>query len=121
MEVEVNRLTKRQTVFMWISAIIVTAAFYFILSALKTPNITFSTLSVTTSYVASFMTLFRSPYYAIGYSANDIVLIVLWILASMEDLSYLPMVLCFVMFLANDIYGFYNWRRMQTRQSELQK
>lgn len=121
MEVEVSRLTKKQTVFMWISAIIVTAAFYFILSVLKTPNITFSTLSVTTSYVASFMTLFRSPYYAIGYSANDIVLIVLWILASMEDLSYLPMVLCFVMFLANDIYGFYNWRRMQTRQSGLQK
>ena len=121
MEVEVNRLTKKQTVFMWISAVFVTAAFYFILSALKTPNSTFSTLSVTTSYVASFMTLFRSPYYAIGYSANDIVLIVLWILASMEDLSYLPMVLCFVMFLANDIYGFYNWKRMQTRQSALQK
>ncbi len=121
MEVEVSRLTKKQTVFMWLSAIIVTVMFYFILSALKTPNIAFSTLSVTTSYIASFMTLFRSPYYAIGYSANDIVLIVLWGLASLEDISYLPMVLCFVMFLANDIYGFYNWKRMQDRQSGLQK
>ena len=64
----------------------------------------------------SYLTYLRSPFYAIGYSANDIVLIILWILASIEDISYLPMVACFVMFLANDLYGFYNWNKMQQRQ-----
>ncbi|MBO5352988.1 MAG: nicotinamide mononucleotide transporter [Lachnospiraceae bacterium] len=115
-EVKVHHVTKRQLFFMSISAVLVTILFYFILKALDTANLTFSTISITTSFVASYLTFLRSPYYAIGYSANDMVLIVLWILASMENLSYLPMVACFVMFLCNDLYGFYNWRRMQKRQ-----
>ena len=61
----------------------------------------------------------RSPYYAIAYAGNDIVLIVLWVLASIQDISYLPMVLCFVMFFANDIYGFINWKRMRKRQERI--
>ena len=75
-----------------------------------------STVSVTTSFLASGLTLFRSPYYALGYSANDIVLIVLWVLASFEDISYLPMVFCFVAFLANDLYGFFNWKKIEKSQ-----
>lgn len=50
----------------------------------------------------------RSPYYALAYGLNDIVLIVLWIIASMQSVSYIPMAVCFVMFFFNDIYGFYN-------------
>lgn len=116
-EVKVHKVTKKQLTVMWILAVLVTVLFYFILRALNTANLFFSTLSITTSFVASYLTFLRSPYYAIGYSANDIVLIVLWALASMENISYLPMVACFIMFLFNDLYGFYNWRRMQRRQS----
>ena len=101
---------------MWLLALLVTVLFYFILKVLNTANLFFSTLSITTSFVASYLTFLRSPYYALGYSANDVVLIILWILASVEDISYLPMVACFIMFLFNDLYGFYNWRRMQKRQ-----
>lgn len=115
-EVKVHHVTKRQLLLMSLLAIFVTVIFYFILKALNTANLLFSTISITTSFVASCLTFLRSPYYAIGYSANDIVLIVLWILASMENMAYLPMVACFIMFLFNDLYGFYNWRRMQKRQ-----
>ena len=115
-EVKVHKVTKKQLAVMWLLALAVTVLFYYILKALNTANLLFSTISVTTSFVASYLTFLRSPYYAIGYSANDIVLIVLWVLASIEDISYLPMVACFVMFLFNDLYGFYNWRRMQKRQ-----
>jgi len=115
-EVEVSRLTRRQVVFLIISAMVTTAIFYFILRALGNANLLFSTISVTTSYAASYLTYCRSPYYALGYAANDIVLIILWILASIEDISYLPMIMCFIMFLLNDIYGFFNWRKMQKRQ-----
>ncbi len=115
-EVEVHKLTKRQCIVMWVLTIIVTAAFYFILSALGNANILFSTISVSTSFIASYLTFYRSPYYAIGYASNDIVLIVLWVLASIENSSYIPMIICFVMFFANDMYGFFNWRRMKKRQ-----
>ena len=115
-EVKVHKVTKKQLVIMWLLALVVTVLFYFILKALSTANLFFSTVSITTSFVASYLTFLRSPYYALGYSANDVVLIILWILASVEDISYLPMVACFIMFLFNDLYGFYNWRRMQKRQ-----
>lgn len=115
-EVQVHHVTKRQWIVMSLLAILVTVLFYFLLKALHTANLFFSTISITTSFVASYLTFLRSPYYAIGYSANDIVLIILWILASVKDISYLPMVACFIMFLFNDLYGFYNWRSMQKRQ-----
>lgn len=115
-EVKINRLTKIELIFMTVLTIIVTVIFYFILSAFNTANIAPSTLSVTTSFLAVYLTFRRSAFYAIAYSANDIILIILWVLASLADLSYLSVVICFVMFLANDIYGFINWRKMQKRQ-----
>lgn len=115
-EVNVSHITKKQVYTMVIVAIVVTVVFYFILEWLGNANLLVSTISITTSFVASYLTYLRSPYYAIGYSANDIVLIILWIMATIESISYLPMVLCFVMFLANDLYGYYNWQRMRKRQ-----
>lgn len=116
-EVKVSHMTSKKWSLVIGISIIMTIAFYFILKALGTSNLIVSTLSVTTSSFASTLLILRSPYYAIAYSTNDIVLIILWIMASINDIQYLPMVLCFIMFLANDLYGFYNWRRMKTRQS----
>ncbi len=115
-EVEISHLTGRKALVMTILSAAVTIAFYFILKALGTANLFFSTISVTTSFTAVYLTFLRSPYYALGYAANDIVLIVLWILASFESASYIPMAVCFAMFLINDLYGFYNWRKMRKRQ-----
>lgn len=115
-EVAVARITAKQIAVMSIAAAAATATLGYVLYLLGNANLVFSILSITTSFVASWLTLLRSPYYAIAYSLNDIVLIVLWVLATMEDLSYLPMVLCFVMFFLNDMYGFFNWRRMAKKQ-----
>lgn len=49
----------------------------------------------------------KKPFYAIGYAANDIVLIVLWILATIENTSYLSVVVCFVTFLCKRYIRFY--------------
>lgn len=117
-EVEVNIVTKKQIAVMIILAIITTIIFYFILSALNNANILFSTFSVTTSFIASYLSFLRSPYYALGYAVNDLVLIILWGLATMESTSYLPMLVCFAMFFFNDLYGFVSWRRMQQRQKD---
>ena len=81
-----------------------------------TANLIPSTISVTTSFLAVYLTFRRSAFYAIGYAANDIVLIILWVLATISDISYLSVAICFVVFLVNDIYGFINWSRMQKRQ-----
>ena len=116
-QVQVNRISRREHVFMWLLTAAVTAGFYFILRALGTANLLPSTISVTTSFLAVYLTFRRSPLYALGYAANDVVLIVLWLLASRADRGYLAVVVCFAAFLANDLYGFLNWRRMEKKQA----
>ncbi len=117
-EVRVSKMTGAKWLFLVLSSIVVTAIIGYSLYLLNTANLVFSILSISTSYFASMLMVFRSPYYAIGYSFNDVVLIILWTLATVEKLSYLPMVICFVVFLANDIYGYVNWQRISKRQSE---
>ncbi|MDD2649021.1 MAG: nicotinamide riboside transporter PnuC [Eubacteriales bacterium] len=117
-EVKVNKPSKKEMLLMWLAAAAVTLIFYYILSAFKTANIVPSTISVTTSFIAVYLTFRRSPYYAIGYAANDVVLIALWALAALENRAYISVVICFTAFLANDIYGFISWRRMEIRQRE---
>ena len=116
-QVEVaKKLTVRSWTILLGMTVAVTIAFYFILGALGNANLVVSTVSVTTSFLASMLMVYRSPYYAVAYAANDIVLIVLWIMASLSDISYVPMVACFTMFFFNDIYGFINWRKMKREQ-----
>jgi len=115
-EVKIHRLTGGQKWFMFVSAAAVTSVFYYILAALDTPNLLFSTLSVTTSYLASYLTFQRNSWYGFAYAANDVVLIILWILASCEDIANLPMIACFVMFFCNDMYGFVSWKKRERKQ-----
>ena len=96
--------------------LVVTVIFYFVLRYFNTANLLPSTISVTTSYLAVYLTFRRSPYFALAYAMNDVVLIVLWILASITDISYLSVVICFVVFFVNDMYGFISWKRMEKRQ-----
>lgn len=116
-EVKVNQISKKEIGFMWVLAIVVTILFYYILEAFDTANIVPSALSVTTSFVAVYLTFRRSPYFSIAYATNDVVLIVLWVLASIEDMTYLSVVVCFVAFLVNDVYAFWSWKRMEKRQN----
>ncbi len=115
-EVKVNTVSRAEICFMWVLTAIITVLFYFILSFFNTANLLPSTLSVTTSFLAVYLTFRRSPYFALAYAGNDIVLIVLWILASFYDIRYISVVVCFTAFLVNDIYGFISWRKMKIRQ-----
>ncbi len=115
-EVKVNTLRGKEYALLFLLAAAVTAAFFFILRALGTNELVVSTVSVTTSFVAAYLTMRRSEFYGIAYGANDIVLIVLWSLSTAKSIQYLPMVICFCIFLINDLYGFINWRRTKRRQ-----
>ncbi len=117
-EVKVNKIHKKEIPFICVITLIVTLVFYFVLRYFDTANLLPSTLSVTTSFVAVYLTFRRSPYYALAYATNDIVLIILWVLATINNISYISVVMCFVVFLINDIYGFFNWLRMQKRQGK---
>lgn len=112
-EVAVSPMTGRKWALLTGVTVIVTAVFCLILKAFDTPNIIFGTLSVTTSFMAAALTLLRSSYYPLLYAANDLILIVLWILAAIADPVYLPVIINFVIFFINDFYGFVSWRKRE--------
>ena len=115
-EVAIRKLEKKHFLFLLVLSIVVTGAFYFILRWLETPNIVFSTLSVTTSFLAASLTMLRSSYYALGYAANDLVLIVLWGLAAAKDPVYIPVIINFMIFFMNDMYCFISWKKRERTQ-----
>ena len=116
-QVTVGEVSRFAFISMCISCAVITAVFYFILKYFNTANLFFSTVSVSTSYIAAYLTFLRSPYFAVAYAANDVVLIVLWTLASFSQTRYVSVIICFIAFLFNDVYGYINWRRMQKTQS----
>lgn len=118
-EVKINIITIKETILMFLTSIVVTVIFYFILEYFNTSNIIPSTISVTTSFVAVYLTYRRSPYFALAYAANDIVLIVLWVLASICEIRYISVVVCFVAFFINDIYGYFSWQKRKIKQQSI--
>lgn len=115
-EVKIHTLTSLEKIIMIFLTLAVTILFYFILKWLNTPNLEVSTLSIATSFLASYLMFYRNPFYAVAYALNDIVLIILWILASLSDFSYFPMIICFLMFLINDLYAFVHWKIREKKQ-----
>ena len=115
-EVAIGHVSGKEYAFMLVLSAALTVLFYFILSALGTASLIPSTVSVTTSFIAAYLTFRRIPAFALAYAANDVVLIVLWILASRSDTSAVSVTVCFAAFLVNDIYGFISWQRMKRRQ-----
>lgn len=115
-EVKVNSLSKKEWSLFLAVAVVITVSFYFVLKALSTANLIISSISVFTSFVASYLTARRSCFYAIGYGLNDLVLIIMWSMASCEDKTYFPMIICFIAFLIADSYGFINWSLMNKKQ-----
>ena len=115
-EVKVNRLKNKEIVFIFLLTAVITFIFYFILAAFNTANLIPSTISVATSFLAVYLTFRRSAFYAAAYAANDVVLIILWIMATLSNITYLSVAICFIIFLINDVYGFISWSKMQKRQ-----
>lgn len=115
-EVKVNRIKRTEWLGVTLLTIIITLIFYYILAYFATANLLPSTFSVTTSFLAVYLTFRRSEYFAVVYAINDIILIILWLLASLEDFRYISVVVCFGAFFINDIYGYLNWQKMKVRQ-----
>ncbi len=117
-QVKVNKISKKETAFMLVLSVLVTVLFYFILKYFGTANLIPSTISITTSFIAVYLTFRRSPYFAFVYAINDLVLIVLWTLATLTDINYVSVLICFIVFFINDIYGFISWLRMEKLQKK---
>ena len=117
-QVKVNTISKKELIFAFGLSLVVTLVFYFILKALGTANLVISTVSITTSFFAAYLTFRRSEFFALAYALNDIVLIIMWTMATINNIGYISVIICFLVFLVNDTYSYINWRKMKVRQQD---
>lgn len=120
--VSVNKINKKEVLLIAVGSIIATFAFYFLLKALNTNELIVSTLSLIFSLIASYLMLRRSKYYALAFLADDIVSIVMWsLVVASVGISYLPTLICFCVYLINDVYGFIHWIIEEKKQDSTAK
>ena len=117
-EVQVGRLFPWERLALPFITAAVTAAFGWLLALCHTANLIPSILSVATSFLAAYLTFRRSACFAAAYAVNDLVLILLWILAAHANPNYWTVAVCFAAFFANDLYGFFSWQKMRRRQEQ---
>ena len=115
----IKEITKKELLLVLLSQAVTFAGYYFLLKAFNTNNLLVSTFSVVASIIATYLTARRSEYGFIGFIINDIILITLWSIPVVEgNINIIPVLLCPVLLLINDIYGAYNWRRIKSEQNK---
>ena len=115
----VNTLPKKEIIIAFASQLILFWIYYFILKAFNTDILVISSISVVTSVLACYFEARRSELSLFCYIANDIVIIILWIIPVIAGETALISVLVGpILLLINDIYGSYNWRKLKEVQKK---
>ena len=113
----IKEITKKELIIVLLSQAVMFAGYYYLLKVFNTNNLLVSTFSIVASIIATYLTARRSEYGFIGFIINDLILITLWSIPVINGVSNLiPVLLCPVLLLINDIYGVYNWRRIKNKQ-----
>lgn len=117
--VEINKIYKREWFIVSIVSVIVLTGVYFLLKVFNTNELLVSTLSVLASLFGIYFQIRRSKYAFIFYVINDIIIAILWGIPVINgNYSLLPIFLNPVIIFSYDMYGFYNWTRLEKKQKE---
>ncbi len=115
--VVIKDISKKEIIIVLLSQAILFTGYYYLLKVFNTNNVLVSTFSIVASLIATYLTARRSENGFIGFIINDIILIVLWSIPVFTgDLTIIPVVLCPILLLINDIYGVYNWKKIKSEQ-----
>lgn len=113
----IKEINKKELIIVLLSQAIMFSGYYYLLKYFNTSNLFVSTLSIVASLIATYLTARRSEYGFIGFIINDLILITLWGLPVINgNLNLIPVLLCPLLLLINDIYGVYNWKKLKEEQ-----
>ena len=116
----IKEITKKELILVLLSQVVMFFGYYYLLKAFNTNNLLVSTFSVMASVIATYLTARRCEHGFIGFIINDLILIILWSIPVINgELNIIPVLICPVLLLINDIYGVYNWRRIKHNQKTL--
>ncbi len=116
--VEVNKIKRKEWIIISIISIVCFIGIYLILKIFNTKELIISSLSVIDSLFAVYLGFRRSKYFFYFYVINDLILIALWgIPVVTGSLILIPILFNPIINLINDIYGIYNWKRLEKEQN----
>ena len=119
--VEINKITNREWILMFIVIVIIFIAVYFLLEIFNTSEILVSTFSVIASIFAVYLQIRRSRFSFYFYVINDLILIILWGIPVVKgNFLLLPMLFNPIINLINDSYGIINWRNLEKIQKNME-
>lgn len=117
-EVKVNKLSQQETWFLCGLDLFILLTFYFLLQYFHTEELVLSTLSVVTSFTGLYLTMRRSVNFSLAYLCNDLIVLSLWLISAADNRKYFALVICFSIFIINDVYTYWNW--LAIKKSQLQ-
>lgn len=113
----INQIKKKEIIIVLAAQIVLFWLYYFILKIFNTELLVISSLSVVTSMLASYFEARRSELSMFCYLANDIVIIILWIIPiCLGETALISVLVGPILLFINDIYGSYNWLRLKKHQ-----
>ena len=119
--VEINKITNREWIIIFIVTVIIFIAVYFLLKIFNTSEILVSTFSVIASIFAVYLQIRRSRFSFYFYVINDLILIILWGIPVVKgNFLLLPMLFNPIINLINDSYGIINWRNLEKIQKNME-
>ena len=115
--VEVNKIKIKEWIIVFFASIASFIGIYFLLKAFNTNQLFISSLSVIDSLFAVYLGVRRSKYSFYFYVVNDLILILLWGIPVVSGtIILIPMVFNPLINLINDLYGIYNWKKLENIQ-----
>lgn len=118
--VEINRIKKKELLSIIPLSVFIYIGIYYLLKYFNTNELIISTTSVLISMLAMYFQVRRSKYSFSCYLINDIILMLLWGIPVIKgNLLLFPMFINPIINFINDIYGLYNWQRIEKIQKKL--
>ena len=115
--VQINKINNKEWLLISIISIFGFIGIYLLLKIFNTNELTVSTISVIVSLFAIYLQVRRSRFSFYFYIINDFILMTLWGIPVIKgNKLVLPMLFNPIINLINDIYGVYNWKKIERKQ-----
>lgn len=114
-KVESNKISISEWLSLFIVAICLTIALFFVLNALNTLNLLVACLSAFFTIIGNYLLMRKSIYMFLFFICLNIIAILLWLLPIIngqgQSFGNIPIVIVFAMFTLSNLFGFINWKR----------
>lgn len=114
-EVEGKKLTGKQTVILFAAVAVVVLVYWQILSRIGGQLALIDAMSTVFSVVALIMQVARYAEQWLLWIIVNVVSVVMWLLLIGKDSSAVTMVVMWIAYLFNSVYGYYNWRKLAAK------